>query len=242
MGVIMKRLLTLVLTFAAAYTAMAQTDVRAVYNFASDAPAASITVESWSTDNWGDSYLSGGFGVVAQPLSLSQGYLDFARNFNFWHNVPILKDFSLHAEFNGKVYMDNCNALFGLSYTVPLEKDVLRASVLYKTFNGGASSSVPVQLTLLWRLYDLFGVQGLDFRGTARGWGENIKYWWGDENKLAGGLERFVIVVDPQVWYAVGQFAGAGNLSIGGEVELPYNWLGRHGFHARPSAGIKLQF
>ena len=30
--------------------------------------------------------------------------------------------------------------------------------------------------------------------------------------------------------------------SLGGEVELSYNWLGRSGFHARPSAGIKIQF
>lgn len=237
----MKRLIALFLFLASGTAALAQTDLRAVYNFASDSPVASINIESWSVDNWGDSFLSGGFNVKAEPVSLTSGYLDFARNFNFWHNVPVLKDFSLQAEFNGRVYLDNFNALFGVSYTVPLKKDVLRASVLFKTFNGGASSPFPIQLTILWRLYDLFGVRGLDFRGTARGWGENITYWYGD-TKHTGDIGEFIILVQPQLWYAVGQFIGAENLSIGAEVELSYNWLGCRGFHVRPSAGLKLQF
>ena len=238
----MKRFLTLILALAACSTALAQTDFRCVYNFASDSPIVSAKLESWSVDNWGDSYLSSGFGFKAVPLSLSSGYLDIARNFNFWHNVPILKDFSLQAEFNGRINMDNSNFLAGLSYTVPLERNVLRASVLYKTFNGGASSAFPVQLTLLWRLYDIFGMEGLDFRGTARGWGEYTGYWYGESNPVEGDPGEFIIVANPQLWYAVGHFFGACNLSVGGELELSYNWLGRRGFHARPSAGLKLQF
>ena len=238
----MKRIIALILILASGSTALAQTDIRAVYDFASKGKVASAIVESWSVDNWGDNYLYTGFGVKPNPVSLSTGWLEFARNFNFWHSVPILKDFSLQAEFNGRVNQDNFNALFGLSYTLPLEKDVLRFSVLYKTFSGNASSFVPVQLTVLWRLYDLFEVRGLDFRGTLKGWGENISYWYGDDNPIAAGKQYFSIVAHPQLWYSAGQFFGADNLSIGGEVVLSYNWLGCSGFHVYPSAGVKLQF
>ena len=238
----MKRFFVLLLALAAGHNALAQTDLRAVYNFAPDAPVTSAIVESWAPDNWGDTYLNAGFGFKATPFSIYTGWLDVARNFNFWHNVPILKDFSIQAEFNGRTNMDNFNALFGISYTLPMENNVLRASVLYKTFSGGATSLLPMQLTLLWRLYDIFGVQGLDFRGTARGWGEVTKYWYGDDKPMEADPDIFIITADPQIWYSVGQYFGAGNLSVGGEVELSYNWLGRSGFHIRPSAGIKIQF
>lgn len=238
----MKRLLTLLLLLAACRTAAAQTDIRCVYNFSPDSPVVSATVESWHTDTWGDSYLNTGFGVLASPLTLANGYLDFARNFNFWHKVPVLKDFSLHTEFNGRSYAGNFNALVGVSYTLPLERDVLRLSVLYKSFSGGAFSLFPMQISLMWRLYDLFGLQGLDFRGTVRGWGEVTMYWYADANPKAADPGILTIVADPQLWYAVGRHFGASNLSVGAEVELSYNWLGRSGFHVRPSAGIKLQF
>ena len=238
----MKRLLVVTIALALSHAALAQTDLRCVYNFASGSSAASAIVESWSTDGWGDSYLNSGIGVTSSPFGLAGGYMDFARNFNFWHNVPVLKDFSLQAEFNGRSFTGNYNALFGLSYTVPMQKNVLRASVLYKTFSGGAISLLPMQVTLLWRIYDVFGARGLDFRGTVRGWGEVTQYWYGDANPKAAAPGIMTIVAEPQLWYAVGQFLGAGNLSLGGEVELSYNWLGRSGFHARPSAGIKIQF
>lgn len=238
----LKGIFSLLLVFATSFAALAQTDLRAEYNFVSNGQVASAVVENWSVDNWGDNYLSAGFGLKAQPVSLSGAWLEYARNFNFWHQVPVLKDFSLQAEFNGRVNMDNFNALFGLSYTLPLRKDILRFSVLYKTFSGNASSTVPVQLTVLWRMYDLFGASGLVFRGTVKGWGENINYWWGDPKPLAGGKQYFSVVAQPQLWYAVGQFFGAGNLSVGGEVALSYNWLGCRGFHVYPSAGVKIQF
>lgn len=239
----LKGIFALLLVFATGSAALAQTDIRAEYNFAPNSQVATAVVENWSVDNWGDNYLSAGFGLKAKPVSLGGAWLEYARNFNFWHQVPVLKDFSLQAEFNGRVNMDNFNALFGLSYTLPLKgDDVLRFSVLYKTFSGNARSSVPAQLTVLWRLYDLFSIQGLVFRGTLKGWGENINYWWGDPNPLEGGKQYFCIEAQPQLWYAVGQFFGAGKLSIGGEVALSYNWLGCRGFHVYPSAGVKLQF
>lgn len=238
----MKRLLTIFIAASLCHAALAQADLRCVYNFAPDSPVASAIIENWNADSWGDNYLNAGLGITLSPFGLGGGYLDYARNFNFWHKVPVLKDFSLQAEFNGRSFTGNFNALFGVSYTVPIQKHVLRASVLYKTFSGGAMSLFPMQVTLLWRLYDLFGVRGLDFRGTARGWGEVNMYWYGDEKPKAADPGLITIVAAPQLWYAAGQFVGAGRLSIGGEVELSYNWLGRSGFHVRPSAGIKLQF
>ena len=99
----LKGIFALLLVFATGSAALAQTDIRAVYNFAPNSQVATAVVENWSVDNWGDNYLSAGFGLKAKPVSLGGAWLEYARNFNFWHQVPVLKDFSLQAEFNGRV-------------------------------------------------------------------------------------------------------------------------------------------
>lgn len=228
--------------FAGSFAAKAQTDVRALYNIYGNDNPGTLWVESWGTDNWGDTFLQGGFGMKADPLRPVDGRIELARDFNLWHNVPVLKDFSLHTEYNAILNMGNSNWLFGVSYTLPIEKYLLRATVSYKTFSGSASSVFPVQLTLMWRMPDLFGVEGLEFRGLAKGWGENTKYWYGEEQPNNGMIGQMIITANPQIWYAFGRFINFENLSIGAEVELSYHWLGCFGFRARPAVGLKLRF
>ena len=241
----MKQNLTAALIFAGLFFlspgAIAQTDVRGLYNFVSDNPV-SIRVESWGTDNWGDTYLLGGFDLAQANLAPCAGRIEVARDFNLWHEVPVLKDFSLHAEYNGTLNMGNSNGLFGISYTVPMESALLRATVSFKTFSGSASSSFPVQLTLMWRAEDLFGVAGLQFRGLAKVWGENTRYWYWDPNPADKYVGRFIVSANPQIWYALGQHINFPGLSIGGELEMFYNAMGRRGFYASPSLGLKIQF
>ena len=228
--------------FAGSFAAKAQTDVRALYNIYGNDNPGTLWVESWGTDNWGDTFLQGGFGMKADSLRPVDGRIELARDFNLWHNVPVLKDFSLHTEYNAILNMGNSNWLFGVSYTLPIEKYLLRATVSYKTFSGSASSVFPVQLTLMWRMPDLFGVEGLEVRGLAKGWGENTKYWYGEEQPNNGMIGQMIITANPQIWYAFGRFINFENLSIGAEVELSYHWLGCFGFRARPAVGLKLRF
>lgn len=89
---------------------------------------------------------------------------------------------------------------------MPIEKYLLQATVSYKTFNGNASSIFPVQLTLMWRMPDLFGLKGLEFRGPAKGWGENTKYLYGEEKPNNGMIGQMIITANPQIWYAFGRF------------------------------------
>ncbi len=236
----MKRILAIVILIGASLAAAAQTDVRGLWVFGNN--NARATLEGWYTDKIGDSFFVSDFDFKAEPFSPSNAYLELARDFNFWKGVPVLRGFSLHAEFNGRLNMDNCNGLFGLSWSAPLEKDLFRATVSYKLFNGGASSVVPVQITLMWRLHDLCCIRGLEFRGLFMVWGETVKYWYGDENPLAAGTGYYIACAQPQLWYALGQFFGADQLSIGGQVDLGFNWMGKSGFSACPAAGVKWRF
>ena len=238
----MTRLLITIALLAAGASAMAQTDVRALYNFAEDSPAATAILESWGTDNWGDTFSTAEFGFKADPFSLNSGAFEITRSFNFWSGIPVLKDFSLQAGFEGRLNMDTSSALVGLAWTAPVDKHVLRAAVLYRGFTGNVQSYAPVQLNLMWRMYDLFGAEGLDFRGLLKAWGENTSYWYGESDPVNGETGFFILRANPQLWYAFGRKFGADGLSLGGEVELSYNWLGCRGFKARPSVGLKLQF
>ncbi|MBO4670435.1 MAG: DUF5020 family protein [Bacteroidales bacterium] len=227
---------------AGAQTASAQTDVRALYNiYGSDTPG-SLWLESWGTDSWGDTFFQGGFGMQTGPLRPVGGRIELARDFNLWQEVPVLKDFSIHTEYNAILNMGNSNWLFGISYTVPVEKHLLRATVSYKTFNGSASSLAPVQVTLMWRMKDLFGAEGLEFRGLAKGWGEVTRYWYAEEKPSNGMMGLMIFTANPQIWYAFGRFINFDGLSIGTELEFSYHWLGCFGFRFRPSAGLKLSF
>lgn len=238
----MKRLLTVLLSLAAVHTAFAQTDVRALYNFAKDAATASLVLESWSADGAGDTYAVAGFGLSTSPFfNASTAYVELSRGLNIWHDVPVLNEFSLQAEFNGRLNMENSNFLFGIGWTAPLDRDLVKLEILYKTFNGGAAASFPAQFSLIWRLYDLFGVDGLEFRGQGKVWGEKTSYWYGEETPKNGLTGQVIIWANPQIWYSLNAIY-APHLSVGGEVELSYHWLGCFGFRARPSVGLKLMF
>ena len=197
-------------------------------------------LQSYADDRFGSTYARADFSFKNEPFSLSMAYLEIARSFVFW-NGTAFEDIALHAEFNGFMNMDNCNWLFGLDYKLPT-KDLVKVSLLYKLFNGNATSELPVQLSVLWDSRDLFGVSGLEFRGLFKVWGENTFYWYGDENPKGADPAYFIIKATPQIWYSVGQFIGWDGLSVGGECELSFNYLGCSGLHARPMAGLRFSF
>lgn len=229
------------LCMAASFSARAQiVDVIGGYNFAGESSGVAATIQAYGQDGFGDTYARSDFAFKKEPFSLTAAYLEVARTLVFWKNTQF-KDIGIHAEFNGFLNMDNCNWLFGLDYTLPL-KDLVKVSLLYKTFNGGAFATVPVQLSVLWDMKNLFSVKGLEFKGTAKIWGEDTKYWYYDEDPLAHAPAYFKITATPQLWYSMGQFFGWDGLSIGGEVNLDYNYLGMSGLFVYPFAGVRISF
>ena len=50
------------------HAADAQTDVRALYNIYGSNNPATVWVESWGTDSWGDTFLLGGADMQIDPL------------------------------------------------------------------------------------------------------------------------------------------------------------------------------
>ena len=97
-------------------------------------------------------------------VSLGGTYTEISRALNFWKDSS-LKNWSLHAEYNGgitKNYPINNAWLFGVEYLIhdATYKNTLNLDVLYKTIRK-KDQNVPMQLTAVWTCNDLFGVKGL---------------------------------------------------------------------------------
>ncbi|MBO7509559.1 MAG: DUF5020 family protein [Bacteroidales bacterium] len=141
---------------------------------------------------------------------------------------------------------------------------LLYKHILYPTGNWGKvdamglpvvednhQTMVPLQFTFVWGMQDLFGAPGLRFSGFLDFWGEDhfvrpIQKFedgtWGVNYADPGELSHFVLISEPQIWYAVGQHFGCPNLNIGGEVELAWSFGGIKNFMARPCLGLKWIF
>lgn len=209
-------------------SASAQTNLQTFYDFGRG--HFTTTLEGFHADSWGDTFFFIDYDYAANP-GVSGSYMEIARNINLWKTSK-LGALSAHVEFNGGVGFGNSNFLFGPSYFMHSAdfSNTLTVSLLLKTFNGSAGSDLPLQLTVVWGMNNILGVQGLNFSGFADLWGENTK-----EGK-------FVFLSEPQLWYNVGQHFGVKNLNVGGEVELGYNFAGRSGFHCLPCLGTKWVF
>ncbi|MBR5906210.1 MAG: DUF5020 family protein [Bacteroidales bacterium] len=230
-----------VLCMAASFNARSQVvDLLGGYNFDTANSMPAVIIQAYGQDNFGDTYARSEFGFKMDPFSITYAYMEFARTLVFWKGT-MFKDFGLHAEFNGYANFDNCNWLFGLDYTLPL-KDLVKVSLLYKTFNGGAYATVPVQLSVLWDMKDLLNVKGLEFKGVAKAWGENTKYWYGDASPYEADPAYFMIHATPQIWYSVGQFFGWDGLSVGGEIDMAVNFMGYSGFRIRALPALRFSF
>ena len=106
-----------------------------------------------------------------------------------------------------------------------------KPKILYKHFLG-LKSNVPLQFTAVWGLQDLFTLKGLRFSGFLDVWCEG---------------DKVVVLSEPQLWYAVGQWFGVPNLNLGGEIELSYNFAGLEAstgkkFNVLPCLGAKWVF
>ena len=232
-----------VATLALGQVAKAQTNLQVFYDFGKDRGHVTTTLEGFYNDNWGNTFFFIDYDfnkrVDGKVVSPSKSYMEIARCLNFWGNTA-LAPLSLQVEYNGGIDTGAHNFLFGLDYFLHSKdfKNTFNFKLLFKTFNGVASSDVPVQFTFVWGLQDLFGVEGLRFSGFADVWGENVS------NFMEGGTQarKVVFISEPQLWYNVGKFFGCPNLNLGGEVELSANFAGYDGFKVRPCLGAKWVF
>lgn len=231
-------------TMALAQTAAAQTNLQTFYDFGKNRNHFTITLEGFYNDNWGNTFFFIDYDFNAKnPQGVNQGvsgsYMEIARCLNFWQGT-VMAPLSLHVEYNGGVGFGSQNFLFGADYFLHSAdfRNTFNFKLLFKTFNNGASSNVPLQFTFVWGMQDIFGVQGLRFNGFADIWGENVINFM----EAADKPRKVVFISEPQIWYNVGQWFGVPNLHVGSEIELSLNFAGYDGFYVRPCIGAKWVF
>ena len=249
-------------------TAKAQTNLQEQYDFGRG--QFTTTLEMFKSDNWGSNFFF--VDIYHTPnFAPTEFYSEISRSLNFWQNTW-MKDFSLHAEWNGGCgiydtengwggYGINNAWLFGGEYLFHTMdyRYTFTLQVLYKNIRGG-HSDVPMQFTAVWGCNDLFGVRGLNFSGFADFWWEDVEFPNPEYTNLPPWQQLLAIYLgypaqtmtthcvflsEPQLWYNVGQHFGCDNLSIGGEVEISHNFTGAASTSRwvfNPAAGIKWVF
>lgn len=238
--------------------AFAQTNLQLMYDFGEGREYVTSTLEMFKSDNWGNTFFfvdydynfikreQNGNEYVAAPSST---YFEIERCLNFWSKTA-LAPLSLHVEYNGGFFSTGLlgsqpitsSILAGVDYFMHSASysNTLNLKVLYKKYVKD-TESIPVQFSAVWRCQDLFGLKGLSLTGFADFFGRKAS--WMEEDGTFKDTE-WSLVSEPQLWYSVGQFFGCDNLSIGGEVELGYNFAGNpeRGFKCNPCAGLKWNF
>ena len=237
--------------------AFAQTNLQVFYDFGEDRKNITSTLEMFKGDDWGSTFLfvdydysTGprrdieddlGFKPYAGSYGAYNSYFEIARAINFWQESS-LGALSAHVEFNSPLGIPTYNWLFGVEYFMHNAdfSNTLTVELLYKTFNTKFTEShLPLQLTVVWGMNNLFGVEGLNFSGFADVWGEDHAVSMTDPDKNEKSL---TFISEPQLWYNVGQFFNCPNFNIGAEVELSNNFALYNGFKCNPCLGVKWAF
>ena len=247
---IISRLATAALLFSTTFTLQtkAQVNGQLFYDFGEDRKFATLTLEMFKGDKWGNTYFfvdhDFNYNQHVEGPNLAQGgtYTEIARCLNFWQDSKI-KAFSLHLEYDGGItrsYPINNAFLAGIDYFVHDDSfnNMLNVKLMYKRIKDH-SSDVPLQITLVWTMNDLFGAKGLKFDGFA-------DFWWEDHTCYEDNGDMtetsVVFITEPQFWYNVGRHIKVDNLSVGTEIELSCNFGSTPGFKCRPCLGVKWDF
>ena len=140
----LKSLVLMALALLPTSKALAQTNAQVLYDFGTDRKYVTLTLEMFKQDKWGSTYffVDHDFNYDkmdpnSDNVSLGGTYTEISRALNFWKDSS-LKNWSLHAEYNGgitKNYPINNAWLFGVEYLVhdATYKNTLNLDVLYKT-------------------------------------------------------------------------------------------------------------
>ena len=236
----MKKLLLIATSLAALFLAQgakAQTNVQVFYDFGSERQYVTTTLEGFYGDNWGDTFFFADlyYSNRQNTYGASNGcYFEVERGINFWKDSS-LKDLSLHLEYDGATWGSSIFAL-GAKYCFHSD-DFSKMFTIYAMYDWmfGQEADAPVKITGVWSWGNLFGVNGLTFKGFFDFWGLNNT--WGLDDKTT-----FSFLTEPQIWYNVGQHFGMQQLDLGCEIEISNNFAGHKGFMCNPCAGIRWTF
>ena len=153
----------------------AQTNIQIQYDAGSDRGYVTTTLEGFYNDSWGNTFFFvdhdfNARGSLGQVIAPGGTYTEIARCLNFWQDSPVAP-LSLQVEYNGGVYKGwTINNAFLAGLDVFLHSKDLRyrlnLKALYKYIcydEEDLGSQLPLQLTAVWGIDDLFGIKGLNF-------------------------------------------------------------------------------
>ena len=235
-----------VATLAFATVAKAQTNLQMFYDLGRG--YATTTLEGFYADNWGDTFFFFDHYYATKAdrdngagSAINGSYFEIERNLNFWKDSP-LADLSLHVEYDGATWGAGV-ACIGVNYFMHSAdfKNIYNVALMYDHHIGYGSASLPLKLTGVWGMQDIFGVEGLRFSGFIDIWGLDSQFINPDD-PFNPYETKFSILSEPQLWYNVGHLFGVDNLHVGGEVELSVNFAGNLGFKCLPCIGTKWIF
>lgn len=227
-------------TLALGFTAKAQ-NLQTFYDFGKDRNYITTTFEMFKADKFGDTFwfIDHYFADKDQrdagvASAINGSYFEVERGINFWQDSE-LKDLSAHVEYDGSTWGAGIWC-FGAKYFLHSADfaNTLTLYLMYDLHVGVGEADIPLKFTAVWGCNDLFGAQGLTFKGFCDLWGNNS--YWG-ENEMT----KFSFLAEPQLWYNLGS-AFDNHLDLGTEIELSYNFAGNKGFMCNPCLGLRWTF
>ena len=221
--------------FACCQMAQAQ-NVQVFYDFGKDRQHVTTTFEMFKADKFGDTFwfIDHDFVTAGQFKSglasaYNGTYFEIERGINFWQDSS-LKDLSAHIEYDGSSWGAGILCLGAKYFFHNADfSNTLTLYLMYDQHFGVGSADIPVKFSAVWGMSNLFGVNGLTFKGFADVWGNNSTYG------------KFSVLTEPQLWMNLGK-AFDGHLDLGTEIELSYNFAGNKGFMCNPCAGLRWTF
>ena len=232
--------------FAVAFAALAMgglaqaQNVQLFYDFGKDRQYVTTTFEMFKGDKFGDTFffIDHYYTQSAQRPDVSSAingsYFEIERGINFWQDSA-LKDLSLHLEYDGSTWGAAIVCVGAKYFLHSADFDnTLSLYLMYDQHIGVGKADIPVKFTAVWGMNNLFGVNGLTFKGFCDVWGNNSVF-------ADLSTAKFSVLSEPQLWMNLGS-AFDHHLDIGGEVELSYNFAGHKGFMCNPCAGIRWTF
>lgn len=229
----MKKQLTILALFIAMLTTVKAQNVQTMYDFGEGRQHATTTLEMFKTDDWGSTFFFADFEHSGPQGEVNLAYVEIARAINLG-KLP----FQAHIEYNGGTLntMQISNSyLLGIEKTW-LAKDFSKGLTLigaYKNITNNTERN-NFQVTAVWFMKMMDGK--LTFNGFADFWKEKHTVS-NDGFKTDFQDSEYIFLSEPQLWYNATK-----HLSLGGELELSYDFGGQPGFFARPALGAKWTF
>lgn len=217
-----KKILLAAIVLLAALPTVAQTNLQLYYDYGrqsygkelKERPELTFTVENFSSFNYGissyfflDANLANNKMVGAYTeVSIDKSIFDY----------PV----SVHVEYNGGLqtnlkgkngYAYNDAYLAGIAFHENQAGGSFTLQCLYRYMCDHPSEKASYQLTAVWNYYLFQGF--VSFNGFMDVW---------RDKEVEGDI---VFLSEPQLWLNLNRFISGLNLSVGGELEISYNYL-----------------